>query len=450
MSRQTVGATILAYGRESALYRWATARSEGFVSIHLGGARFLPESLLAAVASSTLLAPIIETRRSSDILMVALIASLPLGSYEVALFSLPDVLLLLTSGVLGLQALRRRRLRVTAASLGTIAATTGLLLWMSVSIALTNASPLSLTQPIGHWLLLVVIVLYVDDTSDVHRILSAAAVAAVGVAFLTLLGAVVQLPTEPRTIPPRTFGPVTMPVGRVRGVPLAFGILGMFLLYPAPYLAVRGWRDRSLGALGGVGGIVLAVGITQSRSTYLALAAAIGVLAVTGIGWIIAFGAPRWRRRVGIASVLGGIASIPVALVGARILIAAGRVNFVRRLRQIRQGLSTLLARPLFGTGPDQFQSSTGAENVIHAAPIRLGAESGLPTLVAFLAAVYLGVRQLVRTAFTSRHRSLAVVVAAGAAAVAVEAVFQSSFGRPTWVVLALAVTAPWSDDVTH
>jgi len=444
LARQQVGSTLIAWARGSVLHAWATDDSTGKVSIDLGNTVVVPASIRDAVQSSSLFSPVRRSPRVVDVLMAALVASLPLGSYEVAIFSLPDILVLVTSAVLAFRVVADGALRLTRAAVGGVLAVTAVFLWMSVSTAVTDAPVRSLTQPFGHWLLLVVVVLYVKRSRDVHRLLAVASAAAVGVALLTLLAAVVQLPTEPYTIPPRTFGPVTMPVGRVRGLPLAFGILGMFMLYPAPYLALRAWQDHSLSSAGGFGTIVLAVVITQSRSTYLALVAAIAVLGVAGILWVIAFGPPRWRRRVGLTSVVAGLLSVPVILIGTRVLINAGRLNFLRRIRQLRGGASIVLERPLFGTGMAQFRAATNVDNVIHTAWFRLGVEVGLPALIAFVAAVYLGFRQLVRTATCTEHRSLAVVALAGAAAVAVEASFQGSFGRPTWVILGIAVTAPW------
>ncbi len=376
--------------------------------------------------------------------MMALIVSLPLGPFEVGMFSLPDVLVLVTVVVLGLDALRRGALQRTTASIGAVVAITALLGWMAGSIAATGASVRELTQPIGHWLLLCAVVLYVDNHRDAERVLLAGAVAAAGIAVLTLLATVVQLPMEPRTLRPRTFGPIRMPVGRVYPLPLSFGILGMFLLYPAPYLAVRGWQERSRIALGGAGAVVLAVVITQSRSTYLALAAAVGILALAGVCWTLVHGPTHWRRRMGFGALVGGTVSLPIALLGARTLIRAGRRTFVARLGQVREGVLLMLDRPLFGTGPGQFREVVEIRHVIHTAWVRLGAESGVPALALFLVAVYVGVRQLVRTATQTERATLAIVLLAGGTAVAIEASFQGSFGRPTWVVLGLAVTAPW------
>jgi cytochrome bd-type quinol oxidase subunit 1 len=97
----------------------------------------------------------------------------------------------------------------------------------------------------------------------------------------------------------------------------------------------------------------------------------------------------------------------------------------------------------LFGTGPRQFQALSGVDNVIHAAWLRLGVEIGLVALVLMSITAYLATRQVIRTAVNERSW-VAVAVLAGMIAVAIEASFQGSFGRPTWVVLALGLSAPW------
>jgi hypothetical protein len=378
-----------------------------------------------------------------EVLVWGIVATLALGFWSISLFSIPELFLLLAAVVLGAEMITDGSVSLTPAAVSGLLALTSLLIWTAASTAATGAPVRPFVTRMGRWLTLVVVLLAVDTERDAERLLRVAAAAAVLLSLLTLLATVVELPMEPRTIPPRTFGPVTMPVGRVIPVPLAFGIFGMILLFPLPYLVLWGWRERSWTPLAGAGAIVLAVIIGQSRSTYLALAAGVITLGITGAAWIIAEGPPRWRRAVGVSGIVGTLVAIPVTVEGTRILIAAERINYVRRLEQARAGIMVLADRPLFGTGPRQFQAVSGADNVIHAAWLRLGAEVGLVALVLMGVTAYLAARQVVRTAVNERSW-LAVAVLAGIAAVAVEASFQGSFGRPTWIVLALGLSAPW------
>jgi hypothetical protein len=372
-----------------------------------------------------------------------MVATLALGFWSISLFSIPELFLLLAVVALGTETITDGSVSLTPAALIGLFALTGLLIWTAASIVVTGAPVRPFVTRVGRWLTLLVVLLAIDTERDVERLLRVAAAAAVLLSLLTLVATVVDLPMEPRTIPPRTFGPVTMPVGRVIPVPLAFGIFGMILLFPLPYLVLRAWRERSWIPLAGAGVVVLAVVIGQSRSTYLALAAAAITLAIAGAAWIVAEGPPKWRRAVGVGGIVGTLATLPIAVIGTQILIAAGRANYVRRLEQVRTGIMVLIDRPLFGTGPRQIQAVSGVDNVIHAAWLQLGAEVGLVALALMGVAAYLTVRQVVRTAVDERSW-FAVAVLAGIAAIAVEASFQGSFGRPTWIALAIGLSAPW------
>jgi hypothetical protein len=378
-----------------------------------------------------------------EVLVWGVIATLALGFWSVSLFSIPELFLLLAAFALGFEVITDGSVSLTSAAVGGLVALTGLLIWTALSTVATGAPVRPFVTRAGRWLTLVVVLLAIDTERDIERLLDIAAAAAVVLSLMTLVATVVQLPMEPRTIPPRTFGPVVMPVGRVIPVPLAFGIFGMILLFPLPYLLLRGLRERSPWPLAGVGVVVLAVVIGQSRSTYLALAAAMTVLVIAGAVWAVAEGPPRWRRAVGVGGIVGTLIAVPVAVVAGQILIAAARANFVRRLEQARAGFRVLADRPLFGTGPKQFQTLSGVDNVIHAAWLQLGVELGLVALVLIGVTGYLATRQVVRTAVNERSW-VAVAVLAGMIAVAVEASFQGSFGRPTWIVLALGLSAPW------
>jgi hypothetical protein len=438
-----LGATLLGWIKSSVFVRWASASPHGQLSVELSESMLFPPELLDAVKRSKTRQLAQRLLPQGGVLVWGVVATLALGFWSVSLFSIPELLLLLAAIVLGIETITDGSVSLTSAAVGGLLAMTGLLIWTALSTLATGAPVRPFVTRMGRWLTLVVVLLAVDTERDIERLLSVAAAAAVLLSLLTLLAIVVDLPMEPRTIPPRTFGPVTMPVGRVLPVPLAFGIVGMILLFPWPYLVLRGWRERAWGPLAGAGVIVLAVVIGQSRSTYLALVAAVTTLTIAGATWISVEGPPRWRRAISVGGLVGTLIAIPAAAVGARILIAAERVNYVRRLEQARAGITTLADRPVFGTGPRQFQAVSGADNVIHAAWLRLGAEIGIVALVLVGVTAYLATRQVVRTAVSDRSW-IAVAVLAGMAAVAVEASFQGSFGRPTWIVLALALSAPW------
>lgn len=442
-SLSAFGGALLRWAGASALARWACASPRGRISIALLQSAFLSAGLSDSVEGAKTRRLIERLLPRGEVLMWGAVATLGLGFWSISLFSLPELLLVLAAVVLGVEAIADGSVSLTSAAVGGLLAMTALLVWTAASILVTDAPVRPLVTRMGRWLALVVVLLAVDTERDAERLLSVAAGAAILLSLLTLVATVVDLPMEPRTIPPRTFGPVTMPVGRVIPVPLAFGIFGMLLLFPLPYLVLRGLRERSWLPLAGAGLVVLAVVVGQSRSTYLALAAATITLALAGGAWIVMDGPTRWRRAIGVGGIVGTLVAIPVAAVGARILIAAERSNYVYRLEQARAGIMILVERPLFGTGPNQFQAVSGADNVIHAAWLQLGAEIGLVAVALVGVTAYLATRQVVRTAVGDRSW-IAVAVLAGMAAVAVEASFQGSFGRPTWIVLAVGLSAPW------
>lgn len=442
-SLSSFGATLLAWIAASAFAQWAYASPRGQRSLALSESAFFLTWVLDAITHSRTRHLVQQLLPRGEALVWGVVATLGVGFWSISLFSIPELLLLLAAVVLGFEAMTDGSVSLTSAATGGLLALTGLLFWTAASTLVTGAPVRPFVTRVGRWLTLLVVLLAIDTERDVERLLRVAAAAAVLLSLLTLVATVVDLPVEPRTIPPRTFGPVAMPVGRVIPVPLSFGIFGMILLFPLPYLVLRGWRERSWFPFAGAGVIALAVVIGQSRSTYLALAAAIGTLSIAGFVRVVANGPSRWRRAIGIGGVAGALIMIPVSVIGARILIAAGRINYVRRLEQIRQGIESLMALPVFGTGPRQFQAVTGADNVLHVAWLRVGVETGLIALLLMGVAAYIATRQLVRTVVNDRSW-IAVAVLAGLAAVAVEASFQGSFGRPTWVVLALGLSAPW------
>jgi putative inorganic carbon (hco3(-)) transporter len=210
-------------------------------------------------------------------------------------------------------------------------------------------------------------------------------------------------------------------------------------------LAIYG-RSKIKSALGWVASATMlaAITATQSRGGFL------GVLTVSAF---FAFKVTRSKVVVSAGTLLLGAILVGVTSVGERFdrdgLIdgsAQGRLDYWS------VALQTMILHPLTGVGMDSFWfvawQSTGRDHAVHNTWLQIGAETGLPGLTIFGAALVCAVRSLLR-ASRDRLRSgpelyMAAVGALGAVAgTCVASTFLSeAYTWPLYFLLAVAAAA--------
>jgi len=207
------------------------------------------------------------------------------------------------------------------------------------------------------------------------------------VGLLSVLVLTTGLPIGAEPLPPRTYGLPIPPIPRVLGVRLPFGFYGVLasisssfllslLMWPRVFYPRRRPTRIRIAAMALLGSVILAVLLTRSRSSFLALAVVLGLFGIVGLVWV----ADRLNwLLIGVASgaFVGLLAQPSVALL--RSVVFSQRGSLEARLNQYALAYDLIVTNPLFGTGAGSFISRS--EFFIHNFWLTIGTWSGIPGL---------------------------------------------------------------------
>jgi O-antigen ligase len=420
------------------VYEWATSDPEESIAYDFSDS-FIYGVFPQDIVRNSVICNILRSDRIINVLLALSIVSFGLSRYNFTIFEIPDVLILLLSIGMLVRIFNSGTVIINQGALVSAILFTALLCWLSIA-TIINSSPVgALVQRFEYWTLFGVILLYVDDNEDVHRLLQYTAISALIWAAGIFIATVLTLPTEPVTLQPRSLGGIHMPVARARPVLIFFGVLGIILTFPLGYLFIRLFRTQTKKSATAVLIIILAIVFTQSRTAYLALGLTIIAGIIASILFICLQKSNIWRRLVSFIVLITIPFAVAISLLISRALIMVNSRSLTVRIEQYQAAVSIMINQPLFGVGPGRFLAETIVENLVHNAWLRLGAVAGIPALLLLMLIIYLAVRQIVQTA-THGCPDIPLSILMGGVAVAVGTSFQASSTHLTWLALAAAL----------
>ncbi|WP_254272259.1 O-antigen ligase family protein [Haloarcula marina] len=382
-------------------------------------------------------------RRRGFQLTCAAVATTPFTGLDLVWFlSLPDIFLLVAASAVLVSALERGAIDIQrTALLGLF----GLCILFGVEVAaIPNAvQPLAgaiwARTRLGNLLLLASVLLTVDSRRDIYVLLRLLCVSLLIVAVLTVLHSVGLVEFGDSVIEPRWIFGYQIPFRRTLGVPMDYGNFGMYMSLGTAYLLYETDQFDNWWALGALPVFLLAVFISQSRSSWLAVGSVVGlILAYKALN--IIWG--RIRPAFGYSLLAVAVIAVPFAMVGvARWLIAIDPLTLYSRLHAYRTAFSVYLQSPLIGIGRASYFHAYGTE-VIHNGVLSILVSFGPLAFVLFLAVYTLAFRTGLQTACRSRTPFLWVTLLAAYAGVSVELMlFDGSYTKILWLTVGLLLS---------
>lgn len=377
-----------------------------------------------------------------DILVQLTILTVPFGVFSIETgfvnLSLPNLLIILTTIYFTITVILTGDVRLSKPQLsvlGLLCTTIGTIL---ISLAIQQGSPRRLVTYVGYLLLTTILFVYIDSISDVERVLRAAFLSAVAISVLTIVHSVsypIGLPFGQAYIGQRTVVGVTVPFQRTIGLPkISYGGFGMVLMIATPYYFYKGIKNRNKLALFGVSLVLLAVLISQSRSTWVATGLAVFVVVS---GYFIR----EYNRKYSTTYILG--VSIPSVLLlpsVAEALVSIRSRTFSVRIEQYQVAINLLRSYPTTGVGLgniDRFYTTYS----IHSGFLRIGAEAGAIALLAIVVVWTTSILFVARGMCSSNKRYiLAVGILGSISAMLIEANMAPGFTKAPWIVLAVSL----------
>ena len=385
---------------------------------------------------------VIDDHSLEDVLVQATIFSVPFGVFSIETgfvnTSPPNLLIIITLAYFGAVVVPQEQLRLSKVQVYVLGLFCVMIAMISVTLFVQQGSPRRLVTYIGYLLLTTILFLYVDSISDAERVLRVAFLSAVVISILTIVHSVtypVGLPFGQDYLGQRTVAGVTVPFQRTLGLPeMSYGGFGKILMIGVPYYLYVGLKERGKVILLGVSLVLLAVLISQSRSTWVA--AGLAVFTVVS-GYIM----KEHRRKVKITYSLGiilpTILLIPTAIDA---LVSIRSDTFTSRIEQYRVALDFLRSNPVVGVGlgnVNQFYSV----HSIHSEFLRIGAEAGAVTLLTIVAVWVISTLSIIKGIFSSSARyALGVGILASIGAMIIEANMAPGFGKSSWIILAIGL----------
>lgn len=381
-----------------------------------------------------------------EVTVFLLVFSLPFGGYHTQLgtvsVSVTNILLLICLFLLIPILYIRQELDLELAQLVVLIGT-GLFLFLYLTaILVQNGSFQWLRTRFGRWLVLLIIIVYVDSSQAIKRILWASFLAAVAVGILTLLSSVFHIPIGTRFYEYREVAGFRIPFVRTLGVKgLTFGVFGIYLLAATPYFAIQAVIDRRKTHLTVMIAIILfTTFVIQSRAVWVATLFVVALLFA-----IYLF---RWHERFPpVLSTLGWVAIILGTLLSpvlVHILIQVRPATFYTRIEQYYNAITVLYTQPLFGLGPGNVRLYPGLHLLPHNAFLRIGVEAGVFAFLLFVAIYGFAAVQSLRGMFyvdTPSKMALPAGLFSALTAAAIISSLQPSFGKATWLILGLAAS---------
>lgn len=293
------------------------------------------------------------------------------------------------------------------------------------------------TQFLAFALVITTVGVAVRDSEDIRTVLWGALAGSVVISLLTLYSIFFDPTFGGRVAGSRGIGPLPQ-LARTVGVPIgSFGSFATYALAPLGYALVR-WhrtRDWRLAAAGVI--IVGMVVVHQTRATYLALAALLGVVVVGIYGrqlWVAAW------RYAGV-SVVGLAAFVAAAVTLGWVLFRVNAANALSRFAQFDRAFELIALYPFTGVTPPvlPYFAATGA--IPHNVVLLVGVVGGFPAVVLLFStfAVAIAGQWNAWTAEDTQTRDLALGIAAGWAATLTSLSLAPGFTRAFWFLIGLS-----------
>lgn len=387
-----------------------------------------------------------------DSLLYLTIFSVPFGTFSIKTgltnLSLPNILIVITLVTFAITRYRKQRLYLSRLQLIALGMLCVLILIQSITTFIHSGSSRRIVTYIGYMLFTIGIFTYVDSYSDARRLLQAAFLSAVVLSILTIVHVFLYpqgLPFGDKYRGQRAIFGVTIPFQRTLGLDITYGAFGMYTMMATPYYIYKNLKKPSLIEGLGILLVLLAVLISQSRSTWVAAGVAIFIV-ITGYGVYNKFRIEKNNTYMKIVSYGILVAGLILILLSPGIIkeiISVRSDTFFSRIEQYQSGIEIVLSEPLigvgFGTLEELYQSGSA---VIHSSFVNLAAQTGLIGLALVIYLWLIVILVLMKEMFYSQlENTLAIGIFASLAAIFIETNLQPGFTKAPWIVLALALS---------
>lgn len=305
------------------------------------------------------------------------------------------------------------------------------------------ASTLRLPALVGNFLIVVTTAIAIQSRWHLKRALQAVTVGTVVFSLLTMISGAKLITPFAEINPSRIMDPLGLDGVRTLFASIGYGSFGVLVSITTAVLLWEIWRHtgryRRLAAVSLLA-VVVAVFVSESRSTYISVVA---VLAVWIFQRVHLEGISAWKRwGTYTISLFGGVASL--VLVG--LLVSAAPWGVAARFELIQVGLDTFRSAPLWGVGPDGYLSKSGGVR-IHNSFLGAFVTTGLIGGALFTAAWVVGATTAVRSLDSSTERMLpAVLIAALAGVFAENLLYLGVFEHPLWFLLACCASVRYEE----
>jgi len=370
------------------------------------------------------------------------VATAPFTGVDVVwFFSLSDLFLTLAIGTLGVAVVLDSSIRLPRSTLYVTIAAVSLL---SIElIAVPNASNSFLAfqwarTRAGTVMMFLAVIGTVESLHDIHVLLRLLACSLFVVAVLTVLHSLGVVAFGADLLRSRSIFGISVPFQRTLGVPMDYGNFGMYMSLGIAYLVYESVEFRNQWAVGALPVLLLAVLISQSRSTW----AAITVVLIGMIAVVLACRARSGDHMVGQRTItLLSVGLFPVGvLVFVRELIRINPATLASRVDVYQDSYMIYMQHPLNGIGRATYVRVFGNE-VVHNGFLSLLVSFGPLALLLFggiyLATFFLGVRQF---RIADRPFLWGTLLAAFFGVSVELMLFDGSWTKILWLVVALIV----------
>jgi len=383
-----------------------------------------------------------HNRSPEDILVQATIFSVPFGVFSIGTgfinISPPNLLIIITVFYFGTVTVLQGEVRLSKVQVIVLGLFCVAIVLISISLLFEQGSPRRLVTYIGFLLLTTILFLYIDSISDAERVLRVAIFSAAVISVLTIIHSVtypVGLPFGQDYIGQRTIAGVTIPFQRTLGLPeTAYGAFGMIVMIGTPYYLYIGLKKRSKVVLFGVLLVLLAVLISQSRSTWVATILAVFVVFS---GYTVEKHSIKANIAYSLSIFFSTILFLPTIFDA---LVSSDSDSFSARIEQYLVAVDILQSNPIVGVGlgnVDQFYSAY----TIHSEFLRIGAEAGAIVLLIIISVWVISALFVTKGLFSSSARyALGVGILASIGVMIIEANMAPGFGKAPWIVLAIGL----------
>ncbi|WP_246984043.1 O-antigen ligase family protein [Halorientalis marina] len=370
-------------------------------------------------------------------LCVAVIAAPFTGVSIVWFFSISDIFLVLAVGTFLKSMYERSEIRVPHDV--AIALVAGVLLFVIEVLSVPN----SVVEPkaaawartrLGNVLVFAAVVFIAQSREDIHLLLRVLTVSLLGVSLLTILHSMGLVGFGDFVNDPRNVLGYRIPFSRTLGVPMDYGNFGMYMCLGISTLVYESRQSGNRLALAALPVFMLAVFISQSRSTWTAVAAVLAVIAIYDV-------VQYWNRRgISVKPIIGVL--VPIVIVGTivfvRIMIQINPLTLRSRIKAYVNGLQIYSQHPLTGIGRATYYFEYGL-TVIHNGFLSVLISFGPFALIMLLIVYVLAFRNGVRAVVAGKDPFFWVTIFAAFIGMTVELMlFDGSYTKILWLTMAI------------